>query len=134
MLRRLFLSLIILSTLASEGGASFSTDLIDYYLVNLAHLGIMQDSRIDFSSFDVQKLNSLDRKSTPLAFYKLISQDLINSNASNKHKHLEFLSTYGLTLVLAIFIVLFISLNNKLSFITRRALLSLADSSPPAYC
>ncbi|MHB8062042.1 MAG: hypothetical protein ACYDG2_05305 [Ruminiclostridium sp.] len=134
MLRKLFLSIIILSTLASEGGASYSADLIDFYLVNLAHLGIIQDSRIDISRFDVQKLNSLDRKGTPVAFYKLVSQDSFNSKASNKHNHLEFLWIYGLTLVLAIFIVLFISLNNKIFFITRRALLSLTDSSPPAYC
>jgi len=134
MLRRLFLSIIILSTLASEGGASFSADLIDFYLVNLAHLDIIQDSRIDISSFDAQKLNSLGKKGTPVAFYKRLSQDSINSNASNKHNHFQFLWMYGEKLALAIFIGLFISLNNQIFFIPRRVLLSLADSSPPAYC
>jgi len=134
MLRRLFLSIIILSTLASEGGASFSADLIDFYLVNLAHLDIIQDSRIDISSFDAQKLNSLSKKGTPVAFYKRLSQDSINSEASDKQNHLQFLCMYGEKLALAIFIGLFISLNNQIFFIPRRVLLSLADSSPPAYC
>jgi hypothetical protein len=135
MLKRLFLSIIILSTLASEGGAYYSADLIDFYLVNLTHLGIMQDSRSENSSFDAQKLTSLDKKGTPVAFYKLASQDSINLKASNKHNNLEFLSMYGGTLALAIFIiVLSISLNNQISFISRRILLNLADSSPPAYC
>jgi len=134
MLRRLFLSIIILSTLASEGGAFYSADLIDYYLVNFAHLGVIQDSRDEISSFELQKLNPLEKKGIPVAFYKLVSKESIMSKASNKNNHLEFLLMYGETLVAAITIVLFISSNNQISFITRRALLSLADSSPPAYC
>jgi len=134
MLRRLFLSIIILSTLASEGGASYSADLIDYYLVNLTHLDIIQDSRNTISSFDAKKWNSLDKKGIPVAFYKLVSQDSINSKASNKHNHSEFLFIYGKVLALAIFIMLFICLYTQISFIKRRILLSLTDSSPPTFC
>lgn len=134
MLRRLFLSIIILSTLASEGGASYSTDLIDYYLVNLTHFDVVQDSRNTNVNFDAKKLNSLDKKGTPVAFYKLASQDSINSNASNKNNHLEFLWIYSEEIALALFILLFICLYNQISFTTRRDLLSFADSSPPAYC
>lgn len=134
MLRRLFLSIIILSTLASEGGVSYSADLIDYYLVNLAHLDIIQDSRNAISNFDAQKLNSIDKKGTPVAFFKLVSQDSINSKTSNRHYNFEFLWMHGEALALTIFIVLFICLNNQISFITRRALLSLTDSSPPICC
>jgi len=133
MLKRLFLSIIILSALASEGGASYSADLINYYLVNLAHLDMIQDSRNAISVFDEQRLNSLDKKGIPVAFFKLISQDSINSKASTiRDSRLLWMSS--ITILLSIFIVAFICLNNQMSFITRRALLSLTDSSPPAYC
>lgn len=134
MLRRLFLSIIILSTLASEGGVSYSANLIDYYLVNLTHLDIIQDSRNAISSFDAQEQKSLNKKGTPVAFYKLLSQASINSKTLDTNNHFEPIWINSEAIALSIFITFFIFLYNQISFLTRRVLLNLADSSPPAYC
>ncbi len=134
MLRRLFISIIILSTLASEGGVSYTADLIDYYLVNLTHLDIMQDSRNAISNFDAQEQKSLNKKGTPVAFYKLLSQASINSKTPDRNNYFELLWMHSEAIALSIFIVFIIFLYNQTSFLTRRVLLNLADSSPPAYC
>ena len=134
MLRRLVLSIIILSALASEGGTPYSAGLIDYYLVNLTHLDMMmQDSRDTVSVFDVQKLNAINKKGTPAAFFKVISQDAINAKSSNKNVHLDFLWIPILKIALTITIVLFVFINIHKSY-KRRTVLSLSDSSPPVYC
>ncbi|HEY5583637.1 MAG TPA: hypothetical protein VIK78_03995 [Ruminiclostridium sp.] len=134
MLKRLFLGIIILSALASEGGAYYSADLIDYYLVNLAHLDMIQDSRNAITILNTQNLDSLDKSGIPVAFFKLVSQDAINSNNSKRVSRLGLFAMSSIAIVLAIFIVIYFSLNNQISFVTRRALLSLTDSSPPASC
>jgi len=137
MLKRLFLSIIILSTLASEGGGSYSSDLIDYYLFNLAHLDIIQDSRNAIPNFDAQKLNEVERKGIPAAFFKLISQDSINSfnlKQLNKHNYLKFILINVSTIALFILVMSFISLNTQVEFNIKRTILSLTDSSPPAFC
>ncbi len=133
MFRKLFLSLIIISSLTYESGAYYSPSLIDYYLVNLSNLDMMQqDSRNAISGFSAKRLELLDKKGTPVSFYKFLSQDSINSKAQNNN--MEFLWISGQIVALAIFVVFIILLDNNISFITRRALLSLTDSSPPAYC
>lgn len=130
MLRRLVLSIIILSALASEGGAPYSAGLIDYYLVNLAHLDMMQDSRNTIPVFDTQKTGSL-KTGTPAAFYKAISQNAISSKSHGKNIHFEFLWVPVLRLILVpVIIVIFIFINIHKS-LRRRSVLSLADSSPP---
>lgn len=134
MLKRLFLSIIILSALNSEGGILYAVDLFDYCLVNFAHLDMVQDSRNAISSFDAHKLNSLDKKGTPVAFFKLISQDTINSKDPNRDSHLDFLWISRIAVILTIFIISFLYLNNQILNVTRRALLFFADSSPPVCC
>ena len=120
--------------MASEGGVSYTADLIDYYLVNLTHLDIMQDSRNAISNFDAQEQKSLNKKGTPVAFYKLLSQASINSKTPDRNNHFELLWMHSEAIALSIFIVFIIFLYNQTSFLTRRVLLNLADSSPPAYC
>ena len=134
MLKRLFLSIIILSALNSEGGILYAADLFDYCLVNFAHLDMVQDSRNANSSFDAHKLNSLDKKGTPVAFFKSISQDTINSKDLNRERHLDFLWMSRFAIISTIFIVSFLCLNNQISNISTRALLFFADSSPPVCC
>ena len=134
MLKRLFLSIIILSALTSEGGVLYAADLYDFCLVNFSHLNMVQDSRNAITSLDTQKLNSLDKKGTPVAFFKRISQDAINSKVSNRNSNLEFFWISSITIALAIFITSFLFLNNRISIIIRRALLFYADSSPPVCC
>lgn len=134
MLKRLFLSIIILSALNSEGGILYAADLFDYCLVNFAHLDMVQDSRNAISSFDAHKLNSLDKKGTPVAFFKLISQDTINLKDPNRKRHLDFLWISPFAIISTIFIVSFLCLNNQISNITTRALFFFADSSPPVCC
>jgi hypothetical protein len=137
MLKRLFLSIIILSTLASEGGVPYSADLIDYYLVNLAHLDIIQDSRSAVPVFDAQKLTETQKKGIPAAIFKLISQKSIstfNLKQTNKHNFFEFILIMTSAVALFILVGLFISLNTQGISILKRTLLSLTDSSPPVYC
>ncbi len=134
MLRKLFISIIILSTFASEGGVCYSEELIKYYLANLTYLDVMQNSIDSVSDFNVNKLSTAEKKGTPLAFYKMISQDSIDSKSPNRNIHQEALWVCFLIAGIVIFCVLYICLNNKLFIITRRSLLCLADSSPPAYC
>lgn len=133
MLKRLFLSIIILSALASEGGAAYTADLIDYYLSNLTHLDMIQHSRDTISSSEVQQLNSLERKGTPVAFFKAISQDAIDFRVSNRESNLGLFWMSCFTVILAILIVSFICLK-QISLVSRQAIFSLSDSSPPVYC
>ncbi|PYG86958.1 hypothetical protein LY28_02580 [Ruminiclostridium sufflavum DSM 19573] len=134
MLRKLFLSIIILSTLASESGVYCSEQLINYYLFNLSYLDVMQDNINVISDFNIRKTGTLERKGTPAAFYKLISQDTIDSKAKNGSSHSETLGICFITAFLIFAVALFICSNNRLSVISRRNLLCLGDSSPPACC
>ncbi len=133
MFKKLFLSIIILSTLASEGGVYYSADLIDYYLMNLARLDIIQDSRIAVSDFNAQKSDITAKKGTPAAFYKMLSQRAVEAKTSVDHNF----PVPVLCTALAILIFITVSnfyLNNVKSFYAGRALLNLTDSSPPVFC
>ena len=134
MLRKIFLSILILSAFASEGGVSYSEELINYYLVNLTYFDVMQDSLNAVSDFSIKKTDTAEKKGTPAAFYKMISQDSIDSKAPNVNNGSVPLWIFSATACLAVIIVVFIYLNKKLFIFTRRDFLCLADSSPPAYC
>jgi hypothetical protein len=134
MLRKIFLSIIILSAFASEGGVSYSEELINYYLVNLTYFDIKQDYLNAVSDYNTNNIDAVEKKGTPAAFYKLISQESIDSktpNINNGSVPLWILST---TVGLIVFSVAFIYLNKKLFIYTRLDFLCLADSSPPAVC
>lgn len=134
MLRKLFLSIIILSTFASEGGAYLSEELVNYYLINFTYLDVMQDSINVAPNYDAKNLSGVEKKGTPAAFYKYISQSTIDSKSSNAN-HLEALLPSFVTAGLFIFIVLFVYLNKKLFIIARQYYICHADSSPPlAFC
>lgn len=133
MFKKLFLSIIILSTLASEGGVYYSADLIDYYLMNLVRLDIIQDSRAAVSDFNAQKTNIAAKKGTPATFYKMLSQKAAEGKTSAEHNF----PVPVLCTALAILIFVTVSnfyLNKVKSFYAGRALLNLTDSSPPVYC
>jgi hypothetical protein len=134
MLRKIFLSIIILSAFASEGGVSYSDELINYYLVNLTYFDVMQDSLNAVSDYNIQKTDTAEKKGTPAAFYKLISQDSIDSKSPNINNRSVPVWIFYTNAGLAVFIVVFIYLNKKIFIFTRRDFLCLADSSPPAYC
>lgn len=131
MLKRLFLSIIILSALTSEGGNYYTANLIDYYLINFSHLEMVQDSRNALSYFGEQ--NSLQRKGTPVAFFKKLSQDTINSQTSRHDSNLEFGFIFSFSIALIILIARLLWLNIQRKSVSVRALLCRADSSPPAY-
>jgi|GEM_PF-2244549 len=131
MFKKLFLSIIILSALASEGGAYLSADLIDYYLVNFARLDIMQD----IHSVGQAAGNGVERKKgTPAAFFKAVSQNAIDLKNTIRSKYSDFTATTPLAEGLVLIIVFSICFNIKKSSYFRRYFLSLTDSSPPAAC
>jgi hypothetical protein len=132
MLKKLFLSIIILSALASEGGAYFSADLLDYYLVNFARLDMMQDSQL--SGQFTGKEGRLDRKGTPAAFYRVIAQNAIDVKNSIKHNFFDLSVITSLSAGLTLIIIFYFNINIKKLFYTRRTLLNLTDSSPPVFC
>lgn len=134
MLKKIFLSIIILSAFASEGGVSYSEELINYYLVNLTHFDVMQDSLNAVSDNNIKKTDTTEKKGTPVAFYKLISQDSIDSKTPNINNSSVPIWIFSATFSLAVIIVAFIYLTKKLFTFTRCDFLCLADSSPPAYC
>lgn len=127
MLKRFFLSIIILSALASEGGVYLSSELIEYYLINLPHFDMVQESRTTLQ-------NSLTRKGTPVSFFKNISQDAINAKSQSKHKQLDGYYIFGLPVFIIFAIVSYFKLKNQIIQVARRILLSLTDSSPPVCC
>ncbi len=132
MLKRLFLSIIILSALTSEGGNYYTANLIDYYLINFSHLEMVQDSTNALSYFGEQ--NSLQRKGTPVAFFKKLSQDAINSQTPRRDNNLEFGFIFSFSIALIILITRLLWLNIQRKSVSVRVLLCRADSSPPAYC
>ncbi len=132
MLKRFFLSIIILSALASEGGVYFSAGIFDCYLVNLAQLDIMQDGGSLVSGLAAQKM--AERKGTPAAFYRNISQNAIEGKDSKPHNGFGNQAVFVLPFILAFIVVSYLYLSNKISFNAGRTLLSLTDSSPPAFC
>ncbi|ACL75810.1 hypothetical protein [Ruminiclostridium cellulolyticum] len=135
MFKKLFLSIIILSALASENGVYNTADLFDLYLVNLSHLDMMQESRNARSVSQSQKEDSLDKKGKPLSFFKEISEDAINRKVSNNNRHgeLALLMSVSITILSSLVLVYFISTIYK-AFFSKRALLSQSDSSPPVCC
>lgn len=131
MLKKLFLSIIILSALASEGGAYLSADLIDYYLVNFSRLDIMQvNSAGQSSGSGVER-----KKGTPAAFFKAVSQNAIDLKNTVRNKYSDFTAIPPLSAGVALLMVFSICFFNiKKSTYFRRYFLSLTDSSPPAAC
>ncbi len=132
MFKKLFLSIIILSTLASEGGAYFSADLLDYYLVNLTRLDSMQESQVSNKSAIPGRISKA--KGTPAAFYKVISQNAIELKDSFKHNYSDFAAISTVMVGLAFIIVLFLSLNINVFLYSRPSFLGHTDSSPPVFC
>ena len=132
MFKKLFLSIIILSALASEGGAYFSADFIDYYLANFARLDIIQNSSVSSQSAETESISG--SKGTPVAFYKAISQYAIDSKNTSTHSYSGFLAIVPLAAGLAFIVVLSFVYSIKLTLNSRRSFLSLTDSSPPMFC
>lgn len=132
MLKKLFLSIIILSALASEGGAYFSAGLLDYYLVNFTRLDIIQDNQ------NVKQAASVDNvsktKGTPAAFYKILSQNSFDVKNSIRHNYSDFTAVVPIAAGL-FFITVFYKIFtiNNFSY-AGRFLLNLSDSSPPVFC
>lgn len=133
MLKRLFLSIIILSALASETGAYYSADLMNLYLTNLSQFDMIQDSR-NAVSFGVQKQNSSTRLGIPASFYKAISQDAIDAKNPIKSGNSEtwFLSALSIGLLIIAAGYLYNETRSKIYF--KSAFLSISDSSPPVNC
>lgn len=132
MLKRLFLSIIILSALTSEGGNYYTANLIDYYLINLSHFDIAADGRNALSNFGEQNLS--DRKGTPAAFFKKLSQDAINARSSNSTDNsFDYSAVINLSAVLVIFIAVLFSLRKQILFARKHTILCRADSSPPLF-
>ncbi len=132
MFKKLFLSIIILSALASEGGAYFSADFIDYYLANFARLDIIQNSSVSSQSAETESISR--SKGTPVAFYKVISQYAIDSKNDNTHSFPGYSAIVPLSAGLAFIVVFYFVYIIKLSLNSRRSFLSLTDSSPPVFC
>ncbi len=134
MFKKLFLSIIILSALASENGVYNAADLFDLYLVNLTHLDMIQESRSAVSVLESQKEASLSRKGTPLSFFKAISEDALNKEMPiNRHGELALLMSISIAL-LGLLVLVYFNSNINRSFSSRRLLFSQSDSSPPVYC
>lgn len=129
MFKKLFLSIIILSALASEGGAYFSADLLDYYLVNFTRLDIMQDSQIINQAAKAEGFAKT--KGTPAAFYKIISQNAVDLKNSIRHNYPDFTALVPLAVGLALIAVFYNTFIINLSSKSGSFLLSLTDSSPP---
>ncbi|QNU65852.1 hypothetical protein EHE19_013225 [Ruminiclostridium herbifermentans] len=134
MLRKIFLSIIILSAFASESGVSYSEELINFYLVNLTYFDIKQDDLNAVSDYTINKTDAVEKKGTPAAFYKLISQESIDAKTPNINNGSVPLWILTTAICLVVFSVVFIYLNKKIFIFTRLDLLCLADSSPPAFC
>ncbi|WP_024833683.1 hypothetical protein [Ruminiclostridium josui] len=133
MFKKLVLSIIILSALASENGVYNAADLYDLYLVNLTHLDMLQESRSAVSVLESQKEDSLIRKGTPLSFFKAISADAINEEMPNNNRHWEIALLMPISIAILCLLVLVYynsNINNK-KFSSRRLLISQSDSSPP---
>ncbi len=132
MLKKLFLSIIIVSALASEGGAYFSADLLDYYLVNFTRLDMMQDNQLAGQFAGKEGLSQ--RKGTPAAFYKVVAQNAIDLKNSIKHNFYDLAVITSLTVGLALIIIFYFNVNLRKVLYARRTLLNLTDSSPPVFC
>lgn len=134
MFKKLFLSIIILSALASENGAYYAADLFDLYLVNLTHLDMIQDSRNAVSILQAQKEGVLNKRGKPLSFFKAISEEAINRKLPNRNRHFELISMSFSLMILCILVLICLNSNINKTFFTRRALFSRSDSSPPVCC
>ncbi len=135
MFRKLFLSIIILSALASENGVYNAADFFDLYLVNLTHFNMIQESRSAISVLESQKEDSLSRKGKPLSFFKAISEDALKREMPNNNRHgeLALLMSVSIAIISLLVFVYFNSNINKTIF-SKRALISRSDSSPPIFC
>ncbi len=135
MFRKLFLSIIILSALASENGVYNAADFFDLYLVNFTHLDIIQESSSAVSVLESQKEDSLNRKGTPLSFFKAISADALNKEMPNNNRHgeLALLMSVSIT-ILSLLVFVYFNSNIYKAIFSKRALISQSDSSPPVCC
>ncbi len=135
MFRKLFLSIIILSALASENGVYNAADFFDLYLVNLTHLDMIQESSSAVSVLESQKEASLSRKGTPLSFFKAISADALNKEMPNNNRHgeLALLMSVSIT-ILSLLVFVYFNSNIYKAIYSKRALISRSDSSPPVCC
>ncbi len=136
MLKKFFLSIIILSALASEGGAYFSAGLIDYYLLNFSRLDAIQDRLLSEPAVDSEELSGAHalRKATPAAFYKIISQKAIELKDYTKHNFSGYTAIPPFTAGLAFIVVFYILINIEKPRSTKQFLFAFSDSSPPAFC
>ncbi len=135
MFRKLFLSIIILSALASENGVYNAADFFDLYLVNFTHLDMIQESSSAVSVLESQKEDSLNRKGTPLSFFKAISADALNKEMPNNNRHgeLALLMSVSIT-ILSLLVFVYFNSNIYKAIFSKRALISQSDSSPPVCC
>lgn len=130
-IKRLFLSLIIVSALASaEGGAYSSTGLIDYYLSNLVASGMIE-SNTSLNS-PTGNINSQVKNGTPLSTFKSISNELILKYEQKVKKiNWPFVTENAYKLMLAFtlsacFVYIYL-------IVRKNILLNLTDNSPPAF-
>lgn len=133
MLKRLFLSIIILSALASETGAYYSADLINLYLTNLSQFDMMQDSR-NAVHFGVQKQNSSTKLGVPASLYKAISQNAIDAKNPDKSRNSEPWLYSVLPIVFVLLAAGYLYSETRSKFYIKSAFPSISDSSPPIYC
>ncbi|AEY65479.1 hypothetical protein [Clostridium sp. BNL1100] len=135
MFKKLFLSIIILSALASENGVYNAADLFDLYLINFTHLDMIQESRSAVSVLELQKEASLRRKGTPLSFFKAISADALNKEMPNNNRHGELALLMSISIaILSLLVLVYFNSNINIAFSSRRLLFSQSDSSPPVCC
>ncbi|EPR09169.1 hypothetical protein [Ruminiclostridium papyrosolvens] len=135
MFKKLFLSIIILSALASENGVYNAADLFDLYLVNLTHLDMIQESGSAVSVLESLKEDSLSKKGTPLSFFKAISADAINKEMPNNNRHGELALLMSVSIaILSLLVLVYFNSNINRAFSPRRLLFSQSDSSPPVCC
>ncbi len=135
MFKKLFLSIIILSALASENGVYNAADLFDLYLVNLTHLDMIQESRSAVSVLESQKEASVSRKGRPLSFFKAISAEALNKEMPNNNRHGELALLMSISIViLSLLVLAYLNSNTNRDFSTKRLLFSQSDSSPPVCC
>jgi len=132
MFKKLFLSLIILSTLASEGGAYFSADLLDYYLVSLSRFDSMQDGQVSNESAVPEHISKAN--GTPAAFYKVISQNAFELKELTQHNYYDFTAIPIISAGLAFIIILFLFISRNVFLYSRPSFLGHTDSSPPVCC
>lgn len=131
-LKKFFVSLLIISALATDGGAYFSADLINLYLYNV----LPQDKAFSSRATLAVKSNSVKSATTitkgnSLPGYSYKSRDSFNKEINEpQYKH-----TVGLPIVksslLVFFIIALLSLYSVILTTSNKHICSYANSSPP---